>query len=702
MSAADYLEGIAFFVPTLVAALAGAWLLLAKRFGHLAGAARVVAYGQLAVLGVLAVHLAPAALGVLARGTVVVAALLWLGAAWLVPDVDAERALGRPSRPIPSAGRVTTILTALGAILLAVYVVAVTRSRLVLPPAGVDVLAFHLPTVASWIKEGTIWQIPVFLPNVSPGHYPNNGDILLLATILPWRNDFLAHLAMYPVYGLTGVAVYALARELATPRAAAVMAALLVLAMPAVSVPALVVDLVDILMLFGLGTGVLFLIRHHRQGRTSDLVLGGLALGVSFGTKWYGVSCVAIAVAVWAVASLGAGRRLAAVARAGAALAALIALSGGIWLLRNLVESGNPAHPVKVQVLGMTLFDAPRDIVRERGGFTIADYIGDSQAWSDFILPQLGDALGLAGAVLLGALLAGGGVALARRLRRRVSAGDGLVLAGSVCGILMVGVYTITPYTAGGARGQPFLVGADARYVVPALLIAAPIAAWAAGRVRWGAPAFAALGLLAVLNGVQLTSEGARSSAYLSGRDWTTGVVGIALLAAAARAAPWAGERLRSSPRMRLAAVATAGLAAVVLVGVGHAMQQRFNDDRYVGADPTLDWIARNAPTGHRIGLAGLWSEQGISPVTPAFGPRFGNDVAYVGKLVEDTLNRYPSRATFARAVELGDFDYLIVGRGRPGVATPPERRWARASGFELVVESERLSLFRVRRPGRA
>jgi hypothetical protein len=472
--------------------------------------------------------------------------------------------------------------------------------------------------------------------------------------------------------------------------------------MPSVSVPALVVNLVDILMLFGLATGLLFLIRHHRSGHTADLVLAGLALGVSFGTKWYGVSAVAIVIAVWAAASVVAGRRVATVARWGVGLVGLVALSGGIWLVRNLVESGNPVHPVKVQLLGVTLFDAPPDIVREQGGFTIADYFGDSKAWSDFILPQLGDALGLAGTVLLLGLLAGAGIAALERVRGRAGGPTGLVLAGTVCSALMIAVYTITPYTAGGARGQPFLVGADARYVVPALLVAAPIGAWAAGRVRWGLGAFTGLGLLAVVNGVQLTSEGARSSAYLSGRDWATGVVGVALLAAVAWAFPRVREHLRASSRARLAAVATAAVAGVVAVGTGHAMQQRFNDDRYLGADPTLDWIAHNAPSGRRIGLAGLWSEQGISPVTPAFGPRFGNDVAYVGKLVEDTLNRYPSRATFAHAVERGDFDYLIVGRGRPGVATPPEHDWALASGFRMVVESDRLSLFRVRRPHRA
>jgi hypothetical protein len=698
MSGADYFEGLLFFLPMAAGTLAGAWLLLRRRFAHVAGAARVVAFGQLAVLGLLAIHLTPLVLGVLTRGTVLVATGLWLLAARLFPQVARER------EPAPAAssraGRAATAIVLFGGGLLIVYLLAVMRSRLVLPPVGVDVLTFHMPTVVSWIKTQTIWQIPVFLPDVSPGHYPNNGDVLLLAAVLPWSNDFLGHLVMYPVYVLTGVATYAVGRELRVPAPAAAMAGLLPLAMPAVTISALVIGLVDALSLFALATGVLFLIRHHRNGIRAELVLAGLALGVSFGTKWYAVAYVPIVVAVWAAASMVAGRSAGEVARKTAALVALVAVGGGIWLLRNLVESGNPVHPVKVEVLGVTIFDAPHDEVRAKGGSTLASYIGHSGVWGKYILPQLRDSLGLAGFALLLGVIAGGGVALVDRLRGRAPPLSRLVLAGSVLALLIIAVYSILPYTAGGPRGMPVLVGPDARYVVPALMLSAPIAAWAAGRLPGGMTSFAVLGIVGLLHGVGLTSDGRYGSAVLTGRDWATGVAGLLVLVAAIRAAPWLRERLRQ-PRLRVAAIATAATAAMAVAGVGHAVQQRYNDDRYLGADPTLDWLIRNAPEGRRIGLAGLWSDQGIVPILPAFGPRFGNDVAFVGKLVEDTLNRYGTRPTFTAAVARGDFDYLIVGRGRPGVATPPERAWARRAGYELLVESDRLSLFRVRPTGR-
>jgi hypothetical protein len=165
---------------------------------------------------------------------------------------------------------------------------------------------------------------------------------------------------MYPYWALTGIALYAVARELRAPPQAAVIGACVALAIPAIAVPALIAGLVDALALFGLVSGILFLLRFRRTRAGRELAFAGLALGVAFGTKWYAVWAVAIVVCTWAVAE-GLDRRSARrLLSPGAALVGLIALAGGIWLLRNLVESGNPVFPVQVSVLGATLFGSAR------------------------------------------------------------------------------------------------------------------------------------------------------------------------------------------------------------------------------------------------------------------------------------------------------------------------------------------------------
>ncbi len=44
-------------------------------------------------------------------------------------------------------------------------------------------------------------------------------------------------------------------------------------------------------------------------------------------------------------------------------------------------------------------------------------------------------------------------------------------------------LYTVTPATALGLRGDPSLAHGNTRYAVPALLIAVPVVAWLAGRL---------------------------------------------------------------------------------------------------------------------------------------------------------------------------------------------------------------------------
>ena len=96
---------------------------------------------------------------------------------------------------------------------------------------------------------------------------------------------------------------------------------------------------------------------------------------------------------------------------------------------------------------------------------------------------------------------------------------------------------------------------------------------------------------------------------------------------------------------------------------------------------------------GQSVGLAGLWDDAGISPVLPAFGPRYANRVSYVGRDDDDVLRRYTAEPEFAAALERGGYDLLVIGRGRPEAPGVPELGWARAAGYEPVAESDRLVL---------
>jgi len=142
---------------------------------------------------------------------------------------------------------------------------------------------------------------------VPTGQYPQNGDVLLLSVVLPWRDAAFVRLVNYPFLILLAVAVYAAARELGAPRTTSALVAMVVLAMPAIYVPVVDSVMTDAPLVACFAAGSLFLLRHWRTKANGDLILGAIGLGLAFGTKWYGVSAAAVAVTVWTVGMLRSG-----------------------------------------------------------------------------------------------------------------------------------------------------------------------------------------------------------------------------------------------------------------------------------------------------------------------------------------------------------------------------------------------------------
>ncbi|MEA2308243.1 MAG: hypothetical protein QOI65_529 [Thermoleophilaceae bacterium] len=643
-------------------------------------------------------HAVPGILGILTRGTALAAALLLLGA--VVVAVRAARGSSRPEPAPPRPARSGPLSWVLGGgsvALVGLWLLATAWNHTVLPPEGIDTLTFHLPNVAKWIQSGTFWRVDQYTPFLANGNYPQNGDVVFLAVLLPWRNDAFIAL-VNPLYvALAGVAVYALARELGAARATGALAGSLFVALPVVALGTNGQAMTDSMAFALLGAGALFLVRRERTGRTSDLVLAGLALGLALGTKWYATWGVGAIAVVWLAARVAARRPLRTTLRAASALLGLVLLAGGLWLVRNWIESGNPVFPQRVTAFGSTVFDAPRDLIRECAGYTIAHYLTDGRAWSDFIwpayrgnyaLPGAVLALGLAGAV---AAIAAGWHRAARRPRRGsggpaegTARPEALGLAGVACAVLLAIAYALTPYSAFGPEGHPLLAGANARYLAPALLVCAPLAAWAAGRAGRLRPVLELAAAVAVVDGVR---RGFSVPLHV--------VAGVAVLAVGAAGAGWVLRRLGG----RTVALV---IAALVIAALGYVRQREFNDGRYRTGDPVTAWIASNAPSGHRIALAGSWSVVGRSPVWPAFGPRMGNDVDYLGPTVRHQLREYPSRRRWSAALRRGRYDLLIVGRGGYARVCPlpgqfsDDDRWARAEGLHRVAGDSRLTLYRV------
>jgi len=691
----DFLAGAALFGVMLAAVLAATALIVRRRLRHLDALELGLASLVVGVAILIAVHLLPLMLGILTRGTVLAAAALAVGLAALVRPAAAAGGPGGPGGPVPPSSRASWALAALACAFAAVAAFADLARWAGDEVVGDDPTSFHLPGVGRWIQLHSMWQIDQFVPHLAQGNYPNNGDVVLLSVILPWHNDFLVRLPVAFLLVMTAVAVFAVARELRAPQAASLLAAAAIVSLPVVGFVTIPRALPDALMWSTFACGILFLLRHARSGRRSDLVLAGVALGIAAGTKWYGVSSVPVVVVIWIAARLVAARR--ATDGGGAPVAAALGAPGAatqraalgdgvlvgglallgvlVWLVRNLALSGNPLFPLKVAPFGVTIFDAPRDIIRDQVGFSIADYAGQPGVLLKVAVKIVE---GLGSAPFVCAL----GIAVAAVLAwPRGRAADPRVLVLAAGAVALALLYTVTPATALGLRGTPSLAHANTRYAIPALVLALPVVAWAAGRL----PRPAALALEAAL------ALGAVAGAYdgyqLRGvRDIVPAAVGLAVLAAAA----WLLWRLRGR-RVVLAAAVIA--AALVGLAAANRVQDRINAGRYRNVDPGLDAMLSAAPSGRRVGLAfaTYWSLGDLSPAWPAFGTRIDNDVEYVGRFVDGFLTPYRDEASFHAALRRGRYDVLVVGRSTIPKQNTPEQRWAISSGWRTISLSKKL-----------
>jgi len=157
---AGILVGVVLLIAVLAAVGAATALVVRRRLSHLDALERLLASATIASGILIAVHLVPLMLGLLARGSVLAAAALAVALAALV----------RPSTPIaaderielPPSGRPQRAIAAAGAGFAASAALADLGRWGGDEILGVDSLTFHLPNVGRWIQSATLWQLDQF------------------------------------------------------------------------------------------------------------------------------------------------------------------------------------------------------------------------------------------------------------------------------------------------------------------------------------------------------------------------------------------------------------------------------------------------------------------------------------------------------------------------------------------------------------
>lgn len=684
-----FVAGMLLLAVVLGCALV-AGLLVARRVApQLGGLEAGLAWALCAAAALLLAHAVPLTLGVLGRGSVLAASVL-VAAGALAWSRRARRSptSGRvPAAPVMTSalrrddGMVRPVAWA-AALLVAGAGLAYLRTRAGQPVVSTDALSFQVPQVVRWMQTGSLWQLDQFFPDYSNATYPQHGNLLLLAVVLPFHSAFLVRLVAVPFAVMMCAGVYACAREIGATRSWALLASAAVAAIPVVVKVAIDGAQTDPPMLAFVVVGALFMLRHRRTGARSDLALAGLGLGLALGTKWYALTTLPVLGAVWVVARLVARVPLRRVAADAGVLVTVVLAAGGLWLVRNWVQTGNPLFPQ-----ALWPFDAPRDVLREQAGFTLAHYLFDGSVWSRYLRPQFDLFFAAPGYLLAAAPLA----ALVVAVRWRA----GTAIAVATTALLLLAAYAVTPYSAFGPEGAPVVAFASTRYGLPALLAGAVATAWLGTRLRGPARPLVAVALLvAVVLGVR--------EEYRSQVGWAAVAAAVVALGAVAwaarRTAGWSGSgpivaRNPDHPRAGAGLTRRSACAAalVVVVGVAGAalVRDRGLQRGYAETDPVFAWIERYASHGRLVGLAGAWSVEGLPPALPAFGPRLGNRVEYAGPFVEHMLRRSRTQAAFTARLRARRYDVLIVGREGPA----PELGWARAAGYSVKAASPRFTL---------
>ncbi|MCY3021003.1 MAG: hypothetical protein NTW87_18460, partial [Planctomycetota bacterium] len=234
-------------------------------------------------------------------------------------------------------------------------------------PLEYDVLEYHLGAVAQYLRDGRV----SFLQENVYATFPENGEMLYLLSMIlgtgKWQGLPTAHLTLMAAWIVTVCGVYALTARLVRAcsasrpsgrgrdpedrATAAALGALLYALVPLGSQVAADFYVEHFQALFHLGAlmAACAFLGERRAGvrdRFGWLVLGGLLAGLCCGTKYTALLFTLLPLLLLVPALCAIGGSVYEGLRAGGCLTASAAVAFAPWLLRNLIMSDDPLHPL--------------------------------------------------------------------------------------------------------------------------------------------------------------------------------------------------------------------------------------------------------------------------------------------------------------------------------------------------------------------
>ena len=479
-----------------------------------------------------------------------------------------------------------------------------------------DSLHYHLPFAARFAQTGSTAHIQLLSPEFPDAYHHANAELLHAYGMLFFHRDVLSVFFNLAFVALAVAAAYCVGDRW-DQGPLGVIAVCVVLASPLMGLHHAGTASLDVVVLAFVLCSAAMLVVPDRT--VAGFALVGLAAGMAFGTK---LTAFALAAALVVAVPFLARRGSRMVSIAWAALFA--AIPSAYWLVRDFVDTGNPAPGVNVPLFTSDSFRTLDDL-----GYSIAHYATSTDVWRDWFFPGLRIDLGRAWPLVLIAVLAGILAALVTR--------DGSTRALGVVAGVGCAVYLVTPTTALGPQDQPLLFASNVRYAAPAvalglvLLASPPISRRTVTRWITAGVLFA---VLVVAQFSQGPFPGWPTDHRNLGFLFAAAVVLLALLAFRAR-------------KVALA------IAALVIVVGGYPLARHYDEQRYA-SDPVAQW----ASSVHDVRIA----IAGFEPQFNLYGRDLSNHVQYVGERgPHGGFHESPSCTAWRRSLRDGGYQYVVV-----------------------------------------
>jgi Dolichyl-phosphate-mannose-protein mannosyltransferase len=211
---------------------------------------------------------------------------------------------------------------------------------------------YHLYFAIRWWKAGRLEMIATPFGESAATYFPAGGDLWFTWLVIGWGGDLLAKIGQFPFFALTGMTLFAFARQLGVGRPAVAIAIAWALTGTGLFMFSLTPN-VDTIFVAGYLLSAYFFLRHAlKADGLASLALGGLAAGCALGTKAPAFVFIVPLLVLGFASAIGRGGTLRSRLLGGLIVFAAPILVAGFWYARNMILTGNPLYPLHVAVFG--------------------------------------------------------------------------------------------------------------------------------------------------------------------------------------------------------------------------------------------------------------------------------------------------------------------------------------------------------------